>query len=180
MPAQKKTNAILDDQSGFVLVMAILILVALAIIGISTTKDAQIGLLIAGNDKRQKQIFYRGEASVQEAAQRVFDATTDQLRYFTLPGLTMKSTLGVTDQTTADQLATIINKTFQAPSVFTPATSILSNASATSSYLIIDNGIDEGGSLSMTESKVHSYDLYGYSSENNGNSVISIGYKKRW
>ena len=97
MPADKKTNAILlDNQSGFVLVMAMLILLALAILGISTTKDSQIGLLVAGNDKISKQTFFRAEAGV-ELGSRMIEENVGCITGFTAGGLaSLLNTSGIT------------------------------------------------------------------------------------
>jgi len=71
MLINQKEPFLLDNQSGFVLVMAILILLVLSIIGMSTTKDAQIDLLIAGNDKVSKQTFYQAEGGTELASRMV-------------------------------------------------------------------------------------------------------------
>lgn len=93
-----KTNnspSLLTNQSGFVLVLAILILVVLVVIGISTTKNSQIDLQIVGNDKVNKQTFYRAESGV-ELGSRIIEENTACPNGFTANGLTTLGTSGIT------------------------------------------------------------------------------------
>ena len=69
------TLPLLDNQSGFVLVMAMLVLVILVIIGTSATKNSQMDLQIAGNDKISKQNFYRAESGIQLGSRMVEENT---------------------------------------------------------------------------------------------------------
>jgi Tfp pilus assembly protein PilX len=49
-----------------------------------------------------------------------------------------------------------------------------------SNYSIVDNGIAGGSSLGMTSSQVHIYAITGLATNNNSNSSIGIGFKKRF
>ena len=51
-----------QQDEGFVLVTALLIMLILTIIGIATTTNTSIELQIAGNDKVFKKTFYEAEA----------------------------------------------------------------------------------------------------------------------
>lgn len=59
---QKVTN-ILKQESGFVLVTALVIMLLLIVIGISSTTTTSIGLQISGNERRHNMAFYAAEAS---------------------------------------------------------------------------------------------------------------------
>lgn len=65
MPDRNQKISILGNQSGFILVLSMLILVILVLIGISTTKNSQVDLQIVGNDKLNKQNFYRAESGTE-------------------------------------------------------------------------------------------------------------------
>jgi hypothetical protein len=52
----------LQNEEGFVLVTALLIMVVLTIIGIAATTNTSIELQIAGNDKVRKTTFYQADA----------------------------------------------------------------------------------------------------------------------
>lgn len=57
---RKDINTI-DNENGFVLVAALLIMLVLTIIGIAATTNTSIELQIAGNDKVHKTTFYKAE-----------------------------------------------------------------------------------------------------------------------
>lgn len=52
-----------NDENGFVLITALLILVVLTIIGIAATTNTSLELQIAGNDKVHKETFYGAEGA---------------------------------------------------------------------------------------------------------------------
>ena len=52
----------LQDEQGFVLVVALLVMVVLTILGIAATTNTSIELQIAGNDKVHQATFYESEA----------------------------------------------------------------------------------------------------------------------
>ncbi len=59
----KKTIAILKNEEGSVIIIAIVILALLTIIGISATNTTTIELQISSNDKSHKITFYAAEAA---------------------------------------------------------------------------------------------------------------------
>lgn len=71
MPDRNQKFSILGNQSGFILVLSMLILVILVLIGISTTKNSQVDLQIVGNDKLNKQNFYRAESGTEVGSRMV-------------------------------------------------------------------------------------------------------------
>lgn len=61
---KKMTQIQIQDERGFVLVAALLIMLVLTILGIATTTNTSIELQIAGNDKVHKRTFYEAEGGV--------------------------------------------------------------------------------------------------------------------
>ncbi|MBW6519961.1 MAG: pilus assembly PilX N-terminal domain-containing protein [Desulfoarculaceae bacterium] len=53
---------IIRNDDGFVLIVALLIMVVLTIIGIAATRNTSLELMIAGNDKVHKRTLYQAEA----------------------------------------------------------------------------------------------------------------------
>ena len=53
---------IIRNDGGFVLIVALLIMVVLTIIGIAATRNTSLELMIAGNDKVHKRTMYQAEA----------------------------------------------------------------------------------------------------------------------
>ncbi len=82
--SDKKRDGVIDNQGGFVLVLAMLIMVVLIVIGISSIKTSRVELEIAGNEKFHQQAFYEAEAGISTgievleeniACPKGFDAT---------------------------------------------------------------------------------------------------------
>ena len=59
------------DESGFVLIGALLILMLLMVIGVSATTNTSLELQIAGNDRTHKETFYQADGGSQLAARLV-------------------------------------------------------------------------------------------------------------
>ena len=86
----KQLHSYNNDQ-GFVLVTALLILVILTIIGIVATTNTSIELQIAGNDKVHHKTFYEAEGGAMlgaEVLEQAFNCST---------GFTKTSTIGAID-----------------------------------------------------------------------------------
>jgi len=76
----------LENENGFVLVVALLMLVVLTIIGLSGSSTTQIELQISGNERVARNLFYTAEAAAYEAAQRLENETTANLKQGILTG----------------------------------------------------------------------------------------------
>jgi hypothetical protein len=106
-----KNTLQVGNQSGFVLVGALLIMVLLLIVGISATTNTSLELQIAGNDRVHKETFYQADGGTQLAIRLVeesldafagFTALTDVGAYQTLTDPTNpNSTIVVFDTTIA-------------------------------------------------------------------------------
>lgn len=59
------------NESGFVLVVSILMLLILIIIGVAALNTSSIGLNIAGNERVHKQTFYQAEAGTELAGRLI-------------------------------------------------------------------------------------------------------------
>jgi hypothetical protein len=57
-----------NDEQGFILVVAILLLVILSILGIAATNTSMVEVQIAGNDRLQKQAFSEADGGTQAGA----------------------------------------------------------------------------------------------------------------
>lgn len=61
----------INNERGSVILLAIVMLVLLTIVGISTTNTSSIELQIVKNEKMYKECFYKAEAGAFEAAQKI-------------------------------------------------------------------------------------------------------------
>lgn len=62
-----------NNESGFVLVASLLILVILVIIGVAATNTSTIELQIAGNEKVHKQTFYQADGGAELGSRLTFE-----------------------------------------------------------------------------------------------------------
>jgi len=158
----------LGNEDGFVLIAAIMVLLLLVILGISALTTTNIELQISGNEKAYIQNFYRAESSVQEAAQRLYNASSEWLKSRTLSGFNLESALGdATDITNASNWTPTLSQT---------------GAMNGTSYIMVDKGITGGGSLDMAASQLHSVYVTGRAIDpvSGSTSFITIGYKRRF
>ena len=73
--------SIINNERGSVILLAVVMLVLLTIVGISTTNTSSIELQIVKNEKMYKKCFYKAEAGAFEAAQKIEnDALTNPER----------------------------------------------------------------------------------------------------
>ena len=78
-PDIKRKMRPLGNEDGSVLVVALLMMVFLSLLGLSSTTTSSIELQIAGNDRSYKQNLYRAEAAAMEAVQRLENETSEQV-----------------------------------------------------------------------------------------------------
>ncbi|MCK5229126.1 MAG: pilus assembly PilX N-terminal domain-containing protein [Desulfobulbaceae bacterium] len=156
-----------NNEKGFVLVTSLMILMVLMVIGVVTTSTTSTDVKIAGNDKRYKQNFYNTEGATMAVAQRIENATADDLKVENAfpSGLKKEANVDRDDVTTWTESSDDPND----PDFLYPSDKVR--------YLALDNGVSKGGSLDMTNpSRIHSFDIYGCAEK----VTIKIGYKKRY
>lgn len=153
------------NEDGFALVTALLVLVALTVIGIAATNTTNIEVFIAGNEKVYKTNFYLAEGAAKEAAaQDLEEAWVWEYN--------------------KDDFPKDVNNNFDVDGVFTQSSSLGSG----SSYGVVDKDIPEGTLGSGHSIKIEGtgiggrmnfFDLYGQSTENNSQVRIKMGFTKR-
>ncbi len=165
-----KAFNIVENEEGSAIVLALLILVVLTILGISSTNTATVEYKIVHNEKTYQRNFYQAESATMEAAERIeVENNTENL----IPALT---TLNWVNDETTDLTVTAnwvddgsVNDNSD-PSV----------VSADAKYATVGRGVARGSSLDVSGSMVHVYSVYGLSRSSNGNVLIEIGYRRRF
>lgn len=71
MKQEKKVLNVLGNESGYVLIGVLFILVLMIIIGLAATTDTGLELQIAGNDRIHRETFYQADGTTQVAARLV-------------------------------------------------------------------------------------------------------------
>ena len=154
------------NEEGSVLIVALIVLVLLTLLGIFATRTTEVEIQIAGNDYRYKRNVYSAEAVAMEAAQNIKD--TEVLDTDALPWLYAMGGLTHNDVTTDGN--------------WIDAKSQQSTADSNTRYMAVVEGIAEQTSLDMTKSRIHMYSIYGRryntANENEGRSIVNIGFKK--
>lgn len=69
--ARMKRTAILKNESGAVLLVAMMILTLIAIVATTYTRNTTVELQIVRNDTEKRQQFYLAESAAREAAQQI-------------------------------------------------------------------------------------------------------------
>lgn len=163
----KKMISNLNNEEGSVIIMALIVLVALTMIGIVSTDNTVVELQIVRNETIYRQNFYRAESAVIEGAQVMEDST------LTIP----PSLPWIQKTTTAPNMENVSN--------WNPGNSNLSNnmnnpLTNETRYAAIF--IKKVGSKKMTNpDSLYLYHVYGlFDSTSQGRSMIRMGYNKRF
>ena len=159
-----KTRYILYNEDGSAIILAMVLLLVVTVIGISAINTTTTEIQIYHNEKIYQKNFYHAEAAVMEAALRLNTETNiDEIR----PDSTTKPWL-VNSDIDLENLTTFDSNDFA--SLLTNEASFSANA----------QGIVSGASLDITsDSNIYGFKIYGYSIDNKGNVLITIGFKKR-
>ena len=165
---------LLKDETGSVIVLALIMLVILTLMGISATTTSTIEVQIAGNEYKYKRNLYTAEAAAMQSAQMIENAGETQLKDRTFSAFTWLKKAGSTQATgitDPDNWSTGTNSA---------AASTL-DSSNTTFYAAVEEGISRGASVSMTDTTLlYEYSIYGLCQSRGGESMIHMGYKKRF
>ena len=165
----------LNTEDGSVLVLALLMLAFLSILGVSATTTSTIEVQIAGNDRAFKQNFYKAEAGAMEAAKRLENETDTTVLinrtpiYLTLfdsaVDMTQSSKWDYDDAGGDDNAETA---------------DVSIDPGGTTYLSIVDIGIAAGSSLSLGSTNLHEYAIYGLYKSTDGESLVEVGYRRRF
>jgi len=161
----------LGNEKGSAIVLALMLLSLLTVMGIWSTRKSNIETLIAGNEVARKQTFFRTEGGVIEGGFRIEE--TD-------PGvLAARSPDWLYEASIAPDMTDPDNWEFQGdPS---DDTAVASDLDSEVGYCALDKGITAGDSLLMTGStQVRTYAVYSFHNSRDGQSLMEVGYKRRF
>ena len=177
----KKMISNLKNEEGSVIIMALIVLVALTMIGIVSTDNTVVELQIVRNETIYRQNFYRAESAVIEGAQVMEDSN------LTVP------IPWIQNLSTAPDMEDISNwKDNADPPTWLPAGTPISTPSSNMDDPRIPKRnntryaavfIKKIGSKKMTNpTSLYLYHIYGLSDSTSGQgrSMIRMGYNKRF
>ena len=167
----KRPFKIITNENGSAIVIALMLLSLLTVMGIWSTRKANIETLIAGNEVARKMTFYRTEGGVIEGAFAIADADTTALKAHT-PAWLFKAD-------TAADMTDPANWDFDEQD--SDDTAVPSQIDPNVGVCALDKGVTSGDSLLMTAStQVRSYGVYSFHDSRQGQSLIEVGYKRRF
>jgi Tfp pilus assembly protein PilX len=161
----------LTNEKGSAIVIALMLLSLLTVMGIWSTRKSNIETLIAGNEVARKQTFYRTEGGVIEGGFAIEEAVAGDLKSRSPDWLSDASVApDMTDPANWDFDQADANDTAE-PTTVDPDVG----------YCALDKGITTGDSLLMTTTtQVRTYAVYSFHDSRDGQSLMEVGYKRRF
>jgi hypothetical protein len=161
----------LTNENGSAIVIALMLLSLLTVMGIWSTRKSNIETLIAGNEVARNQTFFRTESGVIEGGFSIKDAAASDLTAWTPDWLTKKEfALDMTDP-----------ENWDFDQVGGDDTAVPTTADPEVGFCALDKGITSGDSMLMTNaSQVRTYAVYSFHDSRNGQSLMEVGYKRRF
>jgi Tfp pilus assembly protein PilX len=161
---------IIKSDDGSVLVIALIIMVLLTLVGLSTNRTSSIEIQISGNEMIFKRNLFTAEAAGMEAMQRLEEVGNllSNPPSFLIPEDT------VTDNDIRN--ASYWESGF--PGGTNAAVSSTLDAGGNVQHVAVSMGIEAGSGLGLGGSRVYSYKVFGRSTQNHGESIILMGYRK--
>lgn len=165
-----KNFLFLKNEDGSALVVALMILMVVTIIGISSSKTTTVELQIVRNDGIYKQNLYLAEAAAQEAIQMIWNISRSDPILLEDKVPVWLNTIDMKNIDNWDDDGADGNDT-----------ALISSTDPDASLAVVDAGIAAGGSLDISsETNAHDFAVFGLGNRNNGRVFIRIGYRERF
>jgi hypothetical protein len=179
-----KNNSHNKKEEGNVLIVGLIMLVLLTLIGIAASQLAQTEIKVSYNDQIYQQNIFSAECAALNGAQILMDTDLTDLASPNVQSLTWFS--GVTPYTSEAQAADTAFWVAQAGAgqvqagVCNTQGGACANCASDSQFIGAYQGIAPDSSLVIGTGKptIHSFALYGRSTQNNGESIIATGLRK--
>ncbi len=160
---------LVKNEKGSLLVIAIFVLLLLTMIGMFATNTSTLELMISGNDKTSKINFYKAESSAYVGASKIesFKIKPNPASYNWLHS----------EDDPADPMDS---------DTWTNANSQIVTSLGSARFVVNDGGkyVPKGSSLVIKQAygsgQINVYHISGRSIENNGESIVTIGLKKKY
>jgi Tfp pilus assembly protein PilX len=160
-------TALLVNEDGSVIILALIMLMLLTMVGISATDTSTVEIQVAGNERHYKQNFFKTEAAALQGSQRIQDAPT-----YTETWIIDDDTYSHTysPRTNFDNIANWSNL------------SGLGSQYSNTYSLVLYGGVAPWSSLDMTSpTQVRVFNVYGQMQDpaNNESLIIETGFARR-
>lgn len=158
----------ISNERGSAIIIAVLILAAVTILGISATNTSTIEVLLSNNDMMYKENIYKAEGVAMEGGQMLEDALAADLLAFT-PEWLNQNTMNMQSLSFWDYDNANGDDTAEAGTI------------TKTRFAVVFNKIALNSSLDLSSSNLlREFSVYGYSKPGSSSAFIEIGYKKRY
>ncbi len=168
----EKFASVLKNETGSAIVFALMILLIVTIVGLSSSQTATTELQIVRNEGIHKQNLYLAEGAAQESIQRIWNISRSdpyQLHKRS-PAWLNDDTINMTDLANWDNDGLDDNDTSRVAAL-----------DADTRASVVANGIAAGGSLDITsDANIYDFTIYGLGNRNQGQVLVEIGYRERF
>lgn len=160
-------------QQGSVLVIALLVLLAMTILGVMGIHTSTVDLHIAGNEHRMRESFYLAEAAAVEGIQRLMKTAAVDLNEHHLVWHHCQKQV---------ETQSIDFRNLQDWDVdqVEPDNGIVSGVDENAFITAVERRVATGSSLIATQSRLYVNSVYGLCTKNHTDILIEVGYKSRY
>ena len=166
-----------NNEQGFVLVLSLIMLVVLTVLGIAATNTTIIELRISANDKLTQQTFYRADAVTREAMGHLLINSLDIAPAWMLPADNTIMPAIRTNPIHLDDL--VLEQTNVRDETIWNSNSHNSEIFLTTQtqMMVAHRGVAPGSSLDLGASRIHAFEAYGRSQQNNSQAIVKTGFR---
>lgn len=161
------------DQRGSVLVIALLVMLAVTILGVMSIQTSAVELQIAGSERRMREAFYLAEAAAVEGVQRLLNAESSDMNERHLTWHHFQKDIEAQSIDFRDPLDWDVDQV-------APDNGISASVGEDVFIAAVEWRVATGSSLISTESRLYVNRIYGLCTKNNADTLIEIGYKSRY
>ncbi|MCP3953418.1 MAG: hypothetical protein GY697_14545 [Desulfobacterales bacterium] len=162
---QSRRDALLANEDGSVIVLALIMLMLLTMVGTSATNTATLENQVAGNERRYKQNFARTENAAAQGAQNIQEAPSSAEAWM------RNSTFSHTNspRTNFDNMANWVDL------------SGFGSEYSNTSYLVVYTGPTHWSTQDDNGTQIHGFSVYGQRRDpaTNETMIIQTGFARR-
>lgn len=161
------------SQSGSVLVITLLVLIAVTILGVASINTGIVELEIAKNEKEVRKIFYLAEGAGMEGIQRLIDTSeidlNEQFQFW-----------HHTKRSESEELVNFRKAAYWDVDGIGEDNGMQSPMDPDTYIAAVEWKVATGGSLVQTDSRLYQNRVYGLCAKYNAYTIVEIGYYLRY
>jgi hypothetical protein len=163
-----------QSQSGAVLVITLLVLLAVTVLGVASLQTTSVELNIARNEREIRETFYLAEGAAMEGLQRLK----------AVPAVDLEERIFLwqhdRDSVGDDKTGFRDPAQWQMESAARPPNCMPSTIDPDTYFAAVNWGVAPGGSLVQTGSRLYHHRVYGLCTKHGANQRVEIGYYLRY